>query len=52
MKKMNLGKNPNDINALLRNGNMAQISKMINPQVLKQMGGQQGLQNMMKEMVS
>eukprot|EP00299_Pterocystis_sp_00344_P016920 c8494_g1_i1.p1 GENE.c8494_g1_i1~~c8494_g1_i1.p1 ORF type:complete len:500 (-),score=147.16 c8494_g1_i1:94-1557(-) len=49
MSKMGM-KNPNDINTLMKNGNMAQISKMINPQVLKQMGGQQGLQNMMKEM--
>lgn len=50
MGKMNLGKGGNDMSQLMRNGNMAQISKMINPAVLKQMGGQQGLTNMMKEM--
>eukprot|EP00301_Raphidiophrys_heterophryoidea_P025052 c8311_g4_i1.p1 GENE.c8311_g4_i1~~c8311_g4_i1.p1 ORF type:complete len:506 (-),score=151.67 c8311_g4_i1:257-1729(-) len=52
MSKMNLGggRNPNDINAMMKNGNFQQMAKMINPQVLKQMGGAQGLQSMMKEM--
>eukprot|EP00298_Acanthocystis_sp_HF-20_P001673 c12089_g1_i1.p1 GENE.c12089_g1_i1~~c12089_g1_i1.p1 ORF type:complete len:489 (-),score=228.67 c12089_g1_i1:105-1571(-) len=51
MGKMGLGgKGANDMQAMMRNGNMQQLSKMINPAVLQQLGGAQGLQQMMKEM--
>lgn len=38
------------LNPANQNQNMAQLSKALPPQVLRQMGGIGGLQNMMKEM--
>jgi len=52
MGKLKLPKK-GDMNALARNQNAAQMSKMLaqaNPAMLKQMGGAAGLSNMMKQM--
>lgn len=39
-----------DMSALSRNINTQQMSKVLPPQMLKQMGGMGGLQNLMKQM--
>eukprot|EP01062_Namystynia_karyoxenos_P042563 TRINITY_DN3114_c0_g1_i1.p1 TRINITY_DN3114_c0_g1~~TRINITY_DN3114_c0_g1_i1.p1 ORF type:complete len:523 (+),score=169.55 TRINITY_DN3114_c0_g1_i1:94-1662(+) len=51
MGKVNFKQLAKDPSALTRGGAnapMSQLAKAVNPQVLKQLGGQQGLQNMMK----